>query len=136
MAQQTPPPPDTCTVLYKILTPSEKANLPESDWKGTELDLKDGFIHLSTSHQISGTLERFFPFIESSENEANGKIIFLLAIMRTNIYDAQNRLKFEPAAGSEFGHIYGAIDPKTYFTEEYKLERDSNGKFEVPELPF
>lgn len=39
MAQQSPPDPRTCTILYKILTPSEKEALPQNQWKGTELDV-------------------------------------------------------------------------------------------------
>jgi uncharacterized protein (DUF952 family) len=160
MAQQAPPDPRTCTILYKILTPSEKEALPQNQWKGTEFDVsihtlfaplqisnkitesfllllslflqqKDGFIHLSTSHQTSGTLERFF-----SESSNVGNTLYLFALPRTNIFDAQNRLKFEPAAGTEFGHIYGTLDPSKDFAEEYRLERGSDGLFTLPELPF
>lgn len=95
------------------------------------LQQKDGFIHLSTSHQTSGTLERFF-----SESSNVGNILYLFALPRTNIFDAQNRLKFEPAAGTEFGHIYGTLDPSKDFAEEYRLERGSDGLFTLPELPF
>lgn len=65
-----------------------------------------------------------------------GDTLYLLALPRTNIVDAQNRLKFEPAAGTEFGHIYGSLDPSKDFAEEYRLERDSDGLFSLPELPF
>lgn len=31
--------PRNCTVLYKILTTSEKDSLPSKEWNGTELDV-------------------------------------------------------------------------------------------------
>jgi uncharacterized protein (DUF952 family) len=104
-----------CTVLYKILTPSEKDAMPEKAWKGTALDvsilkgnksifraelhlkLKDGFIHTSTSEQVSGTLELFF-----EKDSGVGDSLYLAAIPRKNV--KQDELKFE---GEGFPHIYG-----------------------------
>lgn len=54
--------PESCTVLYKILSESEHAALyssaPEAGtrWSGTSLDLSDGFIHTSTAAQVRQTL--------------------------------------------------------------------------------
>lgn len=63
--------------------------------------LQDGFIHLSTSHQVPGTLERFFGI-----DSGVGDSLVLMALPRVHISDP-NSLKFEPAAGTLFGHIYG-----------------------------
>lgn len=63
---------------------------------------KDGFIHLSTSHQTPATLQRFF-----SASSGIGDELYLVALPRANIPDAVNKLKFEQAIGTEFGHIYG-----------------------------
>lgn len=52
------PAPETCTVLYKILTEDEHKALfnpapqPGTLWPGTPLDCNDGFIHSSTSDQV------------------------------------------------------------------------------------
>ncbi|UZJ57175.1 hypothetical protein CBS101457_006495 [Exobasidium rhododendri] len=122
--------PRNCTVLYKILTPTEKANLCSEDWKGTELDLKDGFIHLSSSEQIPGTLDRFF----SRESQVGDDIV-IMTLPRSNI--DETKLKFDPAAGTEFGHIYGTINPSTDFTETTHVKRDAHtGKFHLDKLQF
>jgi len=64
------------------------------------MQLKDGFLHLSTSEQLPGTLDRFF-----SKESKVGDSIYILTLPRSNI--DETKLKFEPAAGTEFGHIYG-----------------------------
>lgn len=37
--------PTTSTVLYKILTPQEKADMPNTNWAGTALDVRFPLIH-------------------------------------------------------------------------------------------
>jgi uncharacterized protein (DUF952 family) len=46
--------------LYKILTPEEWSLSKDSGLITTELDLKDGFIHLSNAAQLSTTLALYF----------------------------------------------------------------------------
>ncbi|KAG7571214.1 hypothetical protein FFLO_00887 [Filobasidium floriforme] len=123
--------PTKCTVLYKILTPDEHAGLPTSDWKGTSLDLKDGFVHLSTSSQVPLTLERFF-----NKDFFPGDDLVLGFIPRSSI-DVDDKLKFDESAhGDRFGHVYGTIDPSKDFVKEIKIARESDGKFLLPELDF
>jgi hypothetical protein len=119
--------PTKCTVLYKILTSDEHAGLPTQGWTGTALDVsgcllglpcalfrspptdfsangqvKDGFIHLSTSAQVPLTLERFF-----NRDFFPGDQLVLGAIPRERI-DVEGKLKFDESAhGDRFGHIYG-----------------------------
>lgn len=95
------------------------------------LKRKDGFIHLSNSHQLHGTLQRFF-----APSSQVGDVLYLMALPRASIADAATRLKFEPAAGTLFGHIYGTLNPRTEFAHSYELRRASDGTFAIPELPF
>ena len=42
--------------VYKILTHNQWNDSKKNGYIITELDLKDGFVHLSTASQLSGTL--------------------------------------------------------------------------------
>ncbi len=47
--------------VYKIFTESEWKDFQEKGrFKGSQTDLNDGFIHLSTKEQVEGVIERFF----------------------------------------------------------------------------
>ena len=46
--------------FYKILTPEEWERASETGIIETDLDIKDGFIHLSTSRQLAATLAFYF----------------------------------------------------------------------------
>ncbi len=86
-------------VLYKIM--------PRQDWEkaqangiyeGSEVDRRDGFIHLSAAHQVRATAQKHFSgqsdlLLVSVSEEALGK-----------------GLKWEASRGGElFPHIYGAL---------------------------
>ncbi|SNX81712.1 uncharacterized protein MEPE_00417 [Melanopsichium pennsylvanicum] len=127
--------PTTSTVLYKILTPQEKADMPASSWSGTALDLKDGFMHLSSADQLPGTLERFF-----SSSSGCGNTLYIYTFKRCNV-DRQRsspiKLQFDPAVGTVFGHIYGSIDPEVDFSGPIEIKRSSSsGLFELPSLEY
>ncbi|SPO20041.1 uncharacterized protein UTRI_00435_B [Ustilago trichophora] len=125
--------PTTSTVLYKILTPQEKADMPATNWAGTALDLKDGFIHLSSADQLPGTLERFF-----SSASGCGDTLYIYTFKRSSVDRQRNtpiKLQFDPAAGTLFGHIYGNIDPEVDFSGPIEVKRSSSsGTFELPPL--
>ena len=47
--------------VYKIFTQAEWEAFQETGWfGGSELDLQDGFIHLSAREQVDGVIGRFF----------------------------------------------------------------------------
>jgi uncharacterized protein (DUF952 family) len=49
------------TSVYKIFTESEWKFFQETgQFEGSPDDLRDGFIHLCTSEQVAGVIERFF----------------------------------------------------------------------------
>ena len=47
--------------VYKICSKSEWSSAKKKgQFKGSEMDLKDGFIHFSERNQVQGTLNKFF----------------------------------------------------------------------------
>ncbi|KAJ1031675.1 hypothetical protein NDA13_002065 [Ustilago tritici] len=127
--------PSTSTVLYKILTPQEKADMSGTNWAGTALDAKDGFIHLSSADQLAGTLERFF-----SPASGCGDTLYIYTFKRSDVDRQRNtpiKLQFDPAIGTVFGHIYGNIDPEVDFSGPIEVKRSaSTGLFELPPLEY
>ncbi|PWN19738.1 hypothetical protein BCV69DRAFT_300046 [Microstroma glucosiphilum] len=128
--------PKSATMLYKILTPSDYQSLPEGEeeeWLGASIDLTDKFIHLSTSSQLPGTLQRFF-----SSASGVGDSLWLCGARRQQLEEdmqGKRKLQWDPAAGSVFAHVYGAIYPAKEFVFKEEIRRDaSTGEFVLPEL--
>ena len=67
--------------VYKILTQDEWEISKENGFIETSLDQKDGFVHLSTANQITGTLFYYFKYdetlmlIEYNSSELGEKLI-------------------------------------------------------------
>mgnify|MGYP000527764666 CR=1 FL=1 len=89
--------------IYKILRESEWENALEADvLTGSPIDIKDGFIHFSTSSQVKETAKKHF------SREDN---LFLLEI---DINDLSNDLlKWETSRnGQLFPHLYSSLEIK------------------------
>ncbi|KAI8902294.1 hypothetical protein BC833DRAFT_645384, partial [Globomyces pollinis-pini] len=99
--------------LYKVLTQQEFKQISETKetaWTGTELDKKDGFIHLSTKSQAVGVMNRFF-------SQYDVAYVYCL-----NLADIDHLIKWEPPIlpGTKqlekmdhsdlFPHAYGTLD--------------------------
>ena len=87
--------------VFKILEYKEWFN-KEEEYKGSLIDLKDGFIHFSNANQLAASLELYF-----SDDE---EVILLLPKMKK----IESYLKYEPTdAGSKrkgfFAHLYGNL---------------------------
>jgi uncharacterized protein (DUF952 family) len=68
-------------------------------YAGSALCRADGFIHLSSAHQVAGTLRRFFADADD------------LVLLMAETADLGERLKWEPASdGDVYPHFYGEID--------------------------
>jgi len=82
--------------VYKIFTESEWHTFQDTgQFKGSEDDLRDGFIHLSTKEQVAGVIERYF----------SGK--HPLYVAEFSAPDFLNKLKWEASASSEiYPHLY------------------------------
>jgi uncharacterized protein (DUF952 family) len=82
--------------VYKIMTAEQWARL-EADgvWSGSEVDLRDGFVHLSAWGQVVGTLEKHFAPQE-------GLLLVGLPVERVRA-----ELRWEVSrGGQEFPHLY------------------------------
>lgn len=84
--------------IYKIITESDWRDLQEGEaWRGTELDRRDGYVHLSTEEQVSGTLTKHYRGQEG---------LRLLRICTTSLPD----LRWEVSRGGAlFPHLYGPL---------------------------
>jgi uncharacterized protein (DUF952 family) len=87
--------------LYKIVDASAwEAAITAGTFVGAEIDLKDGYIHLSTAAQAAETARLHF---------AGREGLLLIAIEAQDLGDA---LKWEPSRGGDlFPHLYGALSP-------------------------
>ena len=86
-------------LLYKIISKTEwTAAEASGTFGGCGIDLKDGFIHLSSSEQVAETLEKHF---------ANQNGLVQLGIDAEALGDT---LRWESSRGGAlFPHVYGEI---------------------------
>lgn len=84
--------------IYKILGAGEwAAALERGAFEGSDVDIKDGYIHFSTGAQLGQTAAKWF------RDQAD---LVILEVEATDLAD----LRFEPARGGElFPHLYGVL---------------------------
>ena len=74
--------------------------LAAGEYRGTEDDRRDGFIHFSTAAQLP----------ESARRHRAGQVG--LVLVQVDAAPLGDRLRWEPARdGSLFPHLYGPLDP-------------------------
>ena len=85
--------------IYKIVSAKEWLEAEaENRFRGSALDLKDGYIHFSTLEQVTETAARHF---------AGQDDLLLVAVDATRLGEA---LKWEPSRGGAlFPHLYEAL---------------------------
>ena len=85
--------------VYKILTEAELLALRrDAEFAGSADDLRDGFVHLSAGHQVTGTAERHF---------AGQQGLWLAALEVERLGDD---LRWEVSrGGARFPHLYRPI---------------------------
>ena len=88
---------ETQDSVYKVFTEVEwKLFKKTGQFSGSEDDLRDGFIHLSTKEQLDGVIKRFFSDIEP---------LFLAEFSNP---DFLIRLNWEGSSSGElYPHLYG-----------------------------
>jgi uncharacterized protein (DUF952 family) len=90
------------TRMIYHMCPAEtwEAAVRAGEYRGTDDDLRDGFIHFSTADQIAESARR---------HRAGQAGLLLLAVESARLGD---RLKWEKSRGGAlFPHLYGALDP-------------------------
>ena len=107
--------------IYKVLTLDEWSRAQTSGIIITDLDKKDGFIHLSTAAQLNATLSLYF---------SKEKSVVLLQIDHAKTHQ---QLKFEATStlgnrNSSFPHYYGNLNTN-FVSKIWHLNR---GAFEIP----
>jgi uncharacterized protein (DUF952 family) len=87
------------TIIYKICTAAEWREAEIAGvYRGSAVDLKDGFIHFSTAEQAAETASKWF---------AGQRDLVLVAVDADALGD---KLKWEPSRGGAlFPHLYGAL---------------------------
>lgn len=111
----------TETLIFKALRPAECAELVQAvEFKGSEVDLKDGFIHFSTYEQLPETLARHF------RNEAP---LWLAAVDSSTLGES---LRWEISRGGDsFPHLHGALRPER-IAWMIPLELGPDGRHLIP----
>ena len=106
-------------IVYKIFLKGDYQSLNKYGVSmGSDLDQKDGFIHLSTARQIEKTLPTHFASVSG---------VYLLGL-KTKLL---KELKWETSRDKElFPHLYGKIYSK-YICSQLFLSKINN-KFHVP----
>jgi uncharacterized protein (DUF952 family) len=86
-------------VLYKIMSRREwETAQANGHYEGSEVDRRDGYIHLSAAHQVRTTAQKHF----------SGKIDLLLVSVAEEALGQS--LKWEVSRGGDlFPHIYGML---------------------------
>jgi len=87
-------------LIYKICTRAEwESAVTQGVFRGSPVDLRDGYIHFSQEHQVDDTLRKHF---------AGQRGLVRVAIDPSALGPA---LRYEPSRGGElFPHLYGALD--------------------------
>lgn len=109
--------PDTA---YKVLTADQMRDLEADRFAGAPIDLADGYIHLSTSDQLTETVDKHF---------AGQSDLWVAAIDLAALGDG---VRWEESRGGAlFPHIYGGM-PLDVVIAYGALERDDDGTVKPP----
>lgn len=116
-------PPD----VIKVLRPDELASFRNTGhFAGSADDVRDGFIHLSTPHQIPETLIRHY-------SDAQGRGESGLSLLRFAADRLGAALKWEPSRGGDlFPHFYGELELETV-ADVFHLAVATDGRHILPE---
>jgi uncharacterized protein (DUF952 family) len=100
--------------IYKIVDADVWAIAEsEGEFRGADIDVADGFIHLSSANQVTETLGKYF---------AGRTNLLLVAVDGNQLGDS---LRWEVSRGGElFPHVYGAI-PMSAVIETRPIEPDA-----------
>lgn len=110
-------------VIYKICSFAEWGNAKvKGVFEGSEVDLKDGYIHFSTAQQVRETAARHF----SGKDD--------LVLISVHVASLGQSLKWETSRGGDlFPHLYGALSITSALSVK-PLPLDEKGEHVFPEL--
>ena len=110
-------------MIYKILSQHEWDHAQQSGvFKGSGIDIQDGFIHFSASSQLAETAAKHF---------GGQKNLVLLAVDEETL---GSDLKWEVSRGGDlFPHLYANLELSTIHGS-YPLPLDQNGRHVFPDV--
>lgn len=110
-------------MIYKICTKDQwQAATENGRFEGAPVDLKDGYIHFSTSRQVAETAAKHF---------SGQKDLLLLAVDEAQMGD---RLKWEKSRGGDlFPHLYDVLSVDDV-VEVMDLKLGPDGVHQFPKL--
>lgn len=108
--------PDDPHIIYKVCPATEwRDAVAAGIYRGSAVDLRDGFIHFSTATQLAETLRRHF---------AGQCALVLVAVDPENLGAG---LRWEPSRGGDlFPHLYGEL-PVSLARQVAVLDVDGDG---------
>jgi uncharacterized protein (DUF952 family) len=111
------------TTIYKILPASLWHDAQKTGvFAGSEIDLKDGYIHFSTAQQAAETAAKHF----AGQHD--------LVLLHVDASVLGKALKWEPSRGGAlFPHLYGKLDVKRVARVD-PLPLDQDGRHIFPRL--
>lgn len=112
------------TRVYKILDrPAWEAAQAAGVFEGAEIDLRDGYIHLSTAAQAAETARRHFA------GRAD------LVVLELEADELGPALRWEPSRGGDlFPHLYAPLDP-AWVRAVHEAPLGPDGAPWLPDLP-
>lgn len=121
----SPNPPDRPRLVYRLCHADDwSAAQAQGELAPNAADTRDGFIHLSASHQVAGTAARHY---------ATVRPLVLLTIDGHRL--PRGQLVWEPSRdGQDFPHLYGPL-PIQAVAAAAALTDDASGHPALPPLP-
>jgi uncharacterized protein (DUF952 family) len=109
------------TTAYKVLTAEHMATLErDRQFAGAPVDLADGYIHLSTAAQLTGTVDKHF----AGQGD--------LHVVAVDLGSFGDTLKWEESRGGQlFPHLYEPLLLETVIAYG-PLERAADGTVRLP----
>jgi uncharacterized protein (DUF952 family) len=109
------------TTIYKICEAAQWAEAERAgEFRGSEIDLADGYIHFSTAGQVAETAAKHFALMPD------------LVVVAVAAEDVSGTLKWEASRGGAlFPHLYGAL-PMTAVRWTKPLPLDAGGTHVFP----
>tara|TARA_B100000678_G_scaffold270964_1_gene259281 strand:- start:810 stop:1163 length:354 start_codon:yes stop_codon:yes gene_type:complete len=113
---------DRPEIAYKVLTDEEMPLFEADRFEGSEVDRKDGYVHLSTAEQLTETVNLHFKDVSDED----------LWVLAVDLEVLGRQIRWEKARdGQEFPHLYGKIRLDTVIGYS-PLERDEDGVVKLP----
>ena len=111
-------------IIYKICPATLWASAEAAGiFRGSPIDLEDGFIHFSTAAQVAKTAKRHFAGVAD---------LLLVAVEADGLGPA---LRYEPSRGGAlFPHLYGPLDLAAVLSVK-PIALSPDGRHLLPELP-